>query len=218
MMNRFFNYGSLKRSIDILFSIFGILVFIIPVFILGVIIRYSSKGTIFHKASRVGKNEIPFQMLKLRTMNGNAPVRSFESLKKPEKFYVRFGKALRQSGIDELPQLINILKGDMSFVGPRPTLFDQKDLIDLREVNNIYSVKPGLTGYAQINGRTKLTPASKVILDKYYLDNVSLMLDLKILFKTIPSIYKDLSSAEYQNGKLSVKGNNIDTGIKKPHR
>jgi len=218
MMNRFFNYGSLKRSIDILFSIFGILVFIIPVFILGIIIRYSSKGTIFHKASRVGKNEIPFQMLKLRTMNGNAPVRSFESLKKPEKFYVRFGKALRQSGIDELPQLINILKGDMSFVGPRPTLFDQKDLIDLREVNNIYSVKPGLTGYAQINGRTNLTPASKVILDKYYLDNVSLMLDLKILFKTIPSIYKDLSSAEYQNGKLSVKGNNIDTGIKKPHR
>jgi len=209
-MHSFFTYDYLKRSFDILFSVCGIMVFFLPIFILGIIIRSSSRGTFFHKASRIGKNEKPFIMLKLRTMNGNAPVRSFEALMKPEKFYVRFGKALRQSGIDELPQLINILKGEMSFVGPRPTLFDQKDLIDLREVNNIYSVKPGLTGYAQINGRTKLTPASKVKYDKFYLDNASFMLDLKILFKTIPSIYKDLSSSGHQNGKFLVKENNTD--------
>lgn len=209
-MGSFITYDYLKRSFDILFSVCGIMVFFFPILILGIIIRTSSRGTFFHKARRVGKNEKPFVMLKLRTMNGNAPVRSFETLKKPEKFYVRFGKALRQSGIDELPQLINILKGEMSFVGPRPTLFDQKDLIDLREVNNIYSVKPGLTGYAQINGRTKLTPASKVKFDKYYLDNVSFMLDMKILFKTIPSICKDLSSAENKNGKMLVNENNID--------
>ena len=128
----------------------------------------------------------------------NTPVKSFESLKEPEKFYVRFGKALRLSGIDELPQLYNILKGEMSLVGPRPTLFDQTDLIDLREENNIYKVKPGLTGYAQINGRTKLTSASKVSLDKYYLDNISLKLDMIILFKTLPAIIKDIRIAKDQ--------------------
>lgn len=197
-MNNFLKYEPVKRIIDVIFSSIGITVFILPVLLMGFIIRYSSKGSILHKASRVGKDEKPFIMFKIRTMNGNAPVRSFESLNAPEKFYVRFGKTLRLSGIDELPQLYNILKGDMSLVGPRPTLFDQTDLIDLREENNIYKVRPGLTGYAQINGRTNLTSVSKVSLDKYYLDNISLKLDMIILFKTLPAIIKDIRIAKDQ--------------------
>lgn len=203
-MKNIFKYNTVKRIFDIFFSAVGIAVFFIPVLFAGILIRSSSKGTFLHKAYRIGKDEVPFVMLKIRTMNSNTPVRSFESLKKPEKFYVRFGKILRDTGFDELPQLLNIFIGDMSFVGPRPTLSDQKDLIELREENKIYSVKPGLTGYAQINGRTKLKSASKVTFDKYYLDNISLLLDLKIIFKTIPSIVKDLSSAKHQNGKFLI--------------
>ena len=218
MRKNIFKYITLKRIFDIFFSAIGIAVFFIPVIFIGIIIRSSSKGTFFHKAYRVGKDEIPFVMLKIRTMNGSAPVRSFESLKKPETFYVRFGKVLRETGFDELPQLLNILKGEMSFVGPRPTLFDQKDLIDLREENKIYSVKPGLTGYAQINGRTKITSASKVALDKYYLNNISLLLDLKIILKTIPSILNDLSTAKHKNGKLSVVKKHVAADIEKIHR
>ncbi|MBK7158960.1 MAG: sugar transferase [Ignavibacteria bacterium] len=197
-MNSLFSYAPLKRSIDILFSTIGITVFFFPVLLIGIMIRSTSKGHLFHRAYRIGKEEKPFVMFKIRTMIVNTPVKSFESLKEPEKFYVRFGKALRLSGIDELPQLYNILKGEMSLVGPRPTLFDQTDLIDLREENNIYKVKPGLTGYAQINGRTKLTSASKVSLDKYYLDNISLKLDMIILFKTLPAIIKDIRIAKDQ--------------------
>ncbi len=212
-MNNIFKYEPVKRLIDVIFSSIGITLMFLPVLLIGFIIRYSSKGSFFHKAYRVGKDEKPFVMFKIRTMNGNAPVRSFESLNAPEKFYVRFGKTLRLSGIDELPQLYNVLKGDMSLVGPRPTLFDQTDLISLREKNNIYSVKPGLTGFAQINGRTKLTSALKVSLDKYYLDNISMKLDMVILFKTLPAILKDIRSAKDQKENLISDDKKVITEV-----
>lgn len=218
MINDLFKYDSLKRLFDILFSTIGIVVFFIPVLVTGIIIRFSSKGDILHKAYRVGKGMKPFKIYKLRTMSIYAPVRSFESLKKPEKFYVQFGKVLRLSGFDELPQLYNVFKGEMSFVGPRPTLFDQTDLISLREENNIYSLLPGITGYAQINGRSQLSAGSKVLLDLYYLNNISYLLDIEILIKTIPCIYKDLLSSNCNDVNGADADETLITELKDFHK
>ncbi|MDQ3020666.1 MAG: sugar transferase [Bacteroidota bacterium] len=210
-MKKFFKYELLKRPNDIILSLAVITLFFIPVFLIMFIIKLSSRGPIFHKSYRIGKSEKPFVMLKIRTMNYDAPVRSFEFIKDPEKFYIRFGKTLRRLGIDEIPQLYNILKGDMSFVGPRPTLSDQIELIKLRQINNIYSVRPGLTGYAQINGRCKLSLFSKVNFDKYYIENMSLIFDMKIAFKTIPSILKESKSLKNQD-RVLLKIENIGVG------
>lgn len=198
-MNDKFKYDSVKRLFDIIFSLIGIMVFFIPVLIIGFVINLSSKGNFLHKSIRVGKEKKPFIILKLRTMFINTPVKSIESLSKPEKFYVHFGKILRKSGFDEIPQFYNILKGEMSFVGPRPTLYDQTDLIILREKNNIYSLKPGITGYAQINGRTHLSAEKKVDFDLYYLNTYSFLLDLKILLRTIPFLINEIKTPKLKN-------------------
>ncbi len=175
MINRFF---------DILFSIFLLLVFIFPMIIISILILFSSGLPIIHYSKRYGINKKIFIMPKFRTFKKNSPDLPTHQLYKPDKYITKIGKYLRKYSLDELPQIYSVLKGDMSIVGPRPALHNQKDLIKLRDKYNINSLYPGITGYAQINGRDKNTIEEKVILEKFYYDNVSFKLNLKIIIKT----------------------------------
>lgn len=144
---------------------------------------------IFFMQDRIGLNNSIFKMFKFRTMRNNTPNVATHLLKGPEKYVLKFGKILRKYSLDELPNLINILKGEMNFIGPRPALYNQVDLIELRTKNGIHKQKPGITGWAQVNGRDKISIQDKVILEIYYKQNYNWLLDIKIvvntLFKTI---------------------------------
>lgn len=174
----------LKRLFDISIA-FTALIVLLPV-ILGVIfmIKLTSKGPILYWSDRVGKNNILFKMPKFRTMQVDTPALPTHLLKNPDHYLTPVGSFLRRTSLDEIPQLWSILKGDMSFVGPRPALFNQDDLITLRTKVGVHYLIPGLTGWAQINGRDSLPIPEKVIWDKEYLDNHSFSLDLYIFFKT----------------------------------
>ena len=129
-------------------------------------------------------------MFKFRTMCTDTPQIATHQLKNPEAFLTRIGRLLRKTSLDELPQLINILRGDMTFVGPRPALYNQTDLIELRTKKGVHKMLPGITGWAQVNGRDELSIPDKVKMDTYYLKNKSIMLDIKILFLTILKVIK----------------------------
>ena len=179
-------YLVLKRLIDIFGSLLGILVFIIPMALIAVAIRLDSKGPAFFKQLRMGKNCIPFTCIKFRTMSQSAPhACATAELDEAESYITRVGTFLRKFSLDEVPQLFNILKGDMSFIGPRPVIVEETELIDLREQNGVYVIKPGLSGWAQINGRDLVTIEEKVELDTYYVKNESLWFDIKIFLLSI---------------------------------
>ena len=152
---------------------------------ISIMIRTSSKGPVLHWSDRIGKDNAIFRMPKFRTMNENTPQIATHLLENPEGFISPIGSFLRKSSLDELPQLFSILKGEMSFVGPRPALFNQDDLISLRKEYKVDILTPGLTGWAQINGRDDLTILEKVKLDVEYLNNRSFYFDLKIIAGTI---------------------------------
>jgi len=155
-------------------------------------VAITSRGGILYWSNRVGRNNQTFKMPKFRTMRVNTPVVATHLLGNPENYLTPIGPFLRKSSLDELPQLWSILKGDMSFVGPRPALFNQDDLIKLRTNCGVHELVPGLTGWAQINGRDELSIPEKVRLDKYYLDNHSLLLDIKITITTLfKVVHKD---------------------------
>lgn len=147
-------------------------------------IRLTSPGPVLHWSNRVGRCNRIFKMPKFRTMKVNAPIVATHLLKDPDEWTTPIGRLLRKSSLDELPQLWCILKGDMSFVGPRPALFNQHDLIDLRTESGVHELLPGLTGWAQVNGRDGLSVHQKAALDAEYMANLSMMLDLKILCMT----------------------------------
>ena len=147
-------------------------------------IIFSDGFPVFFKQKRIGKNNREFKMYKFRTMKKNTPNLPTHLLENPEQYLIPIGKFLRKLSIDELPNLINIIKGEMNFVGPRPALFNQADLIELRTKANVHSIKPGITGWAQINGRDELPIPIKVDYDIYYLEHQSFLLDLKIVFYT----------------------------------
>jgi len=147
-------------------------------------VRITSKGPALYISDRIGINNSIFKMYKFRTMKIDTPAVATHLMENPEGYLTCVGRFLRKSSLDELPQLFNILKGDMSFVGPRPALFNQQDLIELRTSKGIHSLAPGLTGWAQINGRDDLPIPVKVDFDEYYYKNYSFFLDLKILFMT----------------------------------
>jgi len=179
-----------KRSFDFLFSIILAILFLIPIFIIAIAIKSSSFGPVLHWSKRIGKNNKVFLMPKFRTMELDTPIIASHLLNNTEGYISPLGRLLRKSSFDELPQLWSILKGDMSFVGPRPALFNQKDLIKLRTKNGIHYLRPGLTGWAQINGRDDLLLLAKVKFDKEYLAKQSFSYDLKILFLTIIKVLK----------------------------
>ena len=180
----------MKRVFDIFVSAAGFILFL-PVFLLvSFAVKLTSKGPIFHISERVGRNNQNFKMLKFRTMRIDTPHVATHLMGDPKQYLTPIGGFLRKSSLDELPQLLNVLKGDMSLVGPRPALFNQDDLISLRTEKGIHQLMPGITGWAQVNGRDELPIPEKVELDVSYLMNRSFRLDLLILFKTVFNVLK----------------------------
>jgi len=175
----------MKRIFDLLVAL-GLVLILAPLFLLVVLaVRLTSTGPVLFSTRRVGKNSRLFTMYKFRTMRMNTPQVATHLLKEPDQFLTPIGKLLRRTSLDELPQLINVVRGEMSLVGPRPALFNQDDLIALRTAGGVHEMTPGITGWAQVNGRDELPIPEKVKLDEWYLKNRSAWLDLKIVGMTV---------------------------------
>ena len=174
----------------IISGVIFVILFSIPMLIIGVLIKLTSKGRIIFWTDRVGKNNTIFKMAKFRTMKLDTPQIATHLMENPEEYLISGGGFLRKYSLDELPQLFNVLKGDMSFVGPRPALFNQDDLVKLRTTKNIHTLTPGVTGWAQVNGRDDLPIPVKVSFDEYYLDHRSFTLDLYIILLTAIKVVK----------------------------
>lgn len=175
----------MKRTFDILVCLALIILFLVPFAFVAIAIKITSRGPIIYWSDRIGKNNHIFHMPKFRTMQINAPIVPTHLLDNPNDHLISIGAFLRKTSLDELPQLWAILKGDMSLVGPRPALFNQDDLVELRTLKGIHQLTPGLTGWAQINGRDELPISIKVQFDEEYLQKKSFLFDLKILWLTI---------------------------------
>ena len=180
----------MKRSFDIILSVLSIFIFIFPMLVISIFILLTSKGPILYFSDRVGRNSVIFRMPKFRSMKINAPVVATHLFTDIDKHLSPIGGFIRKSSLDELPQLFSIVKGDMSFVGPRPALFNQQDLIDLRANKGLDKLIPGLTGWAQVNGRDEISIPDKVKLELEYMENKSFLLDLKILWMTFMKVFK----------------------------
>lgn len=196
-------YLKFKRFYDTVLALIGLIV-LSPVFlILMIAIKLDSKGPILFKQKRIGRNKKHFMILKFRTMRIDTPKDTpTHMLENPQQWITKVGKFLRKTSLDELPQIINILKRDMSIIGPRPALWNQYDLMDERDKYSVHNLYPGLTGYAQINGRDELPIPEKAKLDGYYVEHISLWLDIKIFFGTIISIFKSEGVVEGGTGTL----------------
>ncbi|MFB5364728.1 sugar transferase [Enterococcus faecium] len=194
----------LKRGIDFLLSLVGIIVLSPILLILCIAIKIDSKGPVIFKQKRVGKNKTHFYIYKFRTMKVDTPKETpTHLLSNPDFFITRVGKFLRKTSLDELPQLFNILKGDMAVIGPRPALWNQYDLIEERDKYHANDIRPGLTGLAQISGRDELEIDYKARLDGQYTANITPIMDLKCFFGTIISVFK--SDGVVEGGTGSVK-------------
>lgn len=175
----------MKRLFDLAVALVAVLFLLLPILIVALAVRLTSPGPALYWSDRVGRHNRIFKMPKFRSMRINTPSVATHLLTNPEDWLTPIGSFLRKSSLDELPQLWSILKGDMSFVGPRPALFNQSDLILLRTEHGVHELVPGLTGWAQVNGRDEMPIPQKVQLDKEYLRRRSLLFDLKILGMTI---------------------------------
>ena len=180
----------MKRIFDVVLSIILLIVLILPMLLIALLIRFTSDGQALYWSDRVGKNGVVFKMPKFRSMQTNTPVVATHLMEQPDEFLSPVGGFLRRSSLDELPQIFSILKGDMSFVGPRPALFNQDDLIALRAEKKVDQLIPGITGWAQVNGRDELSILDKVDFDVEYLINKSLWFDFKILWMTFVKVIK----------------------------
>jgi len=180
----------MKRFFDLFLALFAMVVLILPFLIVALLVCMTSQGSVLYFSDRVGKHNKIFKMPKFRTMLIDTPAIATHLLKNPEQYLTPIGSFLRKTSIDELPQLWSILKGDMSFVGPRPALFNQEDLIALRTQYGVDKLMPGLTGWAQINGRDELPIPDKVKLDVEYLQKQSFLFDLRIIFMTFIKVLR----------------------------
>lgn len=180
----------MKRCVDLLLALAATLVLLLPCGLVALAVRLSSPGPALYWSNRVGRNNTIFRMPKFRSMRIDTPTVATHLLTDPDKWLTPIGSFLRKSSLDELPQLWCILRGDMSFVGPRPALYNQRDLIDLRTQHSVHALVPGLTGWAQINGRDELPLATKVALDAHYLQHQSLCFDFRILAATFVKVLR----------------------------
>lgn len=180
----------MKRIFDFSLAIFSLAFLLIPILFIAILVRLNSPGPALHWSDRVGRYNTLFKMPKFRSMRVGTPDIATHLLTEPHDYLTSIGGFLRKSSLDELPQLWSILKGDMSFVGPRPALFNQADLIALRTQRGVQALMPGVTGWAQINGRDELPIPKKVDLDAEYLQRQSLCFDLKILGMTLIKVIK----------------------------
>lgn len=193
-----------KRAIDIILSFIGIVVLAIPMLIVAIIIKFDSPGPVFFKQKRVGKNKKYFTIIKFRSMPVTAPHdMPTHKLENSEQMLSKFQRFERKMSLDELPQLFNILKGDMSIIGPRPALWNQDDLIAERDKYGANSVRPGLTGLAQISGRDELEIPVKARLDGEYIEKMSFLFDCKCFFGTITAVLKHDGVVEGGTGELT---------------
>jgi len=195
-------YHKIKRLGDFLLSGIGIIILLPLLLALSIIIKIESPGPVFFKQKRIGKNKSTFMIYKFRTMRIDTPKdMPTHMLEDPEKYITKSGRILRRTSLDELPQIFNIIKGEMSIVGPRPALWNQDDLIMERDLYNANSILPGLTGWAQVNGRDELPIPVKAKFDGYYLDHCGFILDFKIFCYTIRNVIKSKGVIEGKNEK-----------------
>jgi O-antigen biosynthesis protein WbqP len=173
-----------KRCFDLVLALLASIVLVGPMLLVAMAVRITSKGPALYWSQRVGQHNVIFLMPKFRSMRIDTPAVATHLLERPEQWLTPIGSLLRKTSLDELPQLWCILKGDMSFVGPRPALFNQHDLIELRTQHGVHTLVPGLTGWAQVNGRDELPIPQKVSLDAEYLNRNSLRLDMLIMWRT----------------------------------
>lgn len=185
-MYRFF----LKRLVDVVLSLIAIVFLLIPICVIALVIFINDPGPVFFKQKRYGMNKKLFMILKFRTMKVDTPDVPTDKLKNPEQYVTGVGKVLRKTSLDELPQLMNIFVGQMSFIGPRPALWNQKRLIKLRDKVHANDVRPGLSGWAQINGRDDISEKKKAKLDGEYVKRLSFGFDCKCFFGTILKVIK----------------------------
>ncbi|MFM8699945.1 MAG: sugar transferase [Hyphomicrobiales bacterium] len=178
----------MKRLFDLGAAAVAAILFVIPVLALALAVRLTSRGPAIYWSDRIGRDNCVFRMPKFRTMRIDTPVVATHLLRNPDQWVTPIGSFLRKTSLDELPQLWSILKGDMSFVGPRPALFNQHDLIELRTQNGVHKLVPGLTGWAQINGRDELPVPQKVALDVEYQRRQSFWFDIRILWSTYAKV------------------------------
>jgi O-antigen biosynthesis protein WbqP len=180
----------MKRLFDLCLALFAALLLAVPFLVLAVLVRLTSIGPALYWSDRIGRNNVIFKMPKFRSMRVDTPAVATHLLSDPSRFLTPIGSFLRKSSLDELPQLWSIIKGDMSFVGPRPALFNQDDLINLRTQHGVDKLLPGLTGWAQINGRDELPISEKVSLDVDYMHLQSFWFDLKVIFLTFLKVLR----------------------------
>lgn len=179
----------IKRLLDFIISIIGLLILVFPFLIISICIKIDSNGPIFFKQKRMGKSGDPFYIYKFRSMYQNAPHQTATAdLENAESHITKVGRVLRKSSLDELPQLFNVLKGDMSIVGPRPLILTEVTVLLSRTKNGASEVKPGITGLAQINGRDEISDKLKAKYDGEYARNISFTLDVKIVLKTFLNV------------------------------
>jgi len=180
----------MTRASNALLAVIVIILLFIPIILTVIAVRVTSKGCVLYWSDRIGKNNKIFKMPKFRSMLTDTPAVATHLLDNPDAYLSPIGAFLRRSSLDELPQLFSVLKGDMSFVGPRPALFNQEDLIALRKEKGVDKLLPGITGWAQVNGRDELLIPDKVALDVEYLNRQSFWFDIKILWMTFLKVIK----------------------------
>jgi O-antigen biosynthesis protein WbqP len=180
----------MKQLFNLLFASTLLVFLIIPMLFVMAAVRLTSKGPLIYWSERVGRNNIAFEMPKFRSMRIDTPAMATHLLNNPDAYLSPIGGFLRRSSLDEIPQLFSVLKGDMSFVGPRPALYNQDDLIALRTEKGVNKLLPGITGWAQVNGRDELSIPDKVALDVEYLNRQSFWFDIKILWMTFLKVVK----------------------------
>ena len=180
-----------KRGID-LFGAVSLIIILSPILlVLSILVKLTSNGPVIHWSKRIGRDNEVFLMAKFRTMKIETPQIATHLMSDPDSYLTSIGGYFRRKSLDELPQLVNILKGEISFVGPRPALFNQDDLIEARTKVKVHSIRPGITGWAQIHGRDEIPIPQKVEYDHYYLENRSLFLDFRILLKTFFKVIRE---------------------------
>ena len=180
----------MKRLFDLIFVALMAFIILVPFIIIWLAVRFTSRGPALYWSDRVGQNNVIFRMPKFRSMREGAPTVASHLLNYPKVYLTPIGSFLRKSSLDEIPQLWSILRGNMSFVGPRPALFNQDDLIALRSKAGVDQLLPGLTGWAQVNGRDELSISQKVVLDVEYMERQSLWFDIVILWMTLLKVIK----------------------------
>ena len=180
----------MKRGFDLVVGLSALIVLVVPIVMVSIMVKFTSKGSVLFWSERIGQVNKIFRMPKFRTMRSDTPQLATHLMSEPDEYLSPIGGFLRRTSLDEMPQLWSILKGDMSFVGPRPALFNQDDLISLRTEKGVDMLVPGLTGWAQVNGRDKLLIPKKVVLDVEYMERQSFWFDMYILWLTLVKVVK----------------------------